>query len=235
MKIKFSGIAIVDARGKVGGSVISKSRSGAYVRNKVTPVNRRTAFQSSVRAVLAFFASGFRALTAIQIKAWNEAANSGFTTTNIFGDTIKKSGLQLYVALNQVLDIIGGTALTTPPTAGSVLGAVELSPSSDVSSTNMFANGTGIDSTTVVPTGMSWIISATPPVSRGVSFVKSQFRVLTVLAAAADSSTTNLWTLYSARFGTPVAGQKIFIQIQGANFTTGQAAPPVNNSLVVTA
>jgi hypothetical protein len=49
-KIKF-GMMMTDARGKLGGHVFSKNRSGAYVRTKVTPVNGQTTAQTGVRAI----------------------------------------------------------------------------------------------------------------------------------------------------------------------------------------
>jgi hypothetical protein len=47
-KINF-GQTVNDARGKLGGTVFSKNKSGAYTRRKVTPANPRTVAQSRVR------------------------------------------------------------------------------------------------------------------------------------------------------------------------------------------
>ena len=102
-----------DIRGTLAGTVFSKNRGGNYIRQKVTPVNPKTSFQTVVRNRLASFSQGWRALTAAQINAWN-AAVAGFAKTNIFGDLRNPTGLQLYVKVNANLVSSGGTAITTP-------------------------------------------------------------------------------------------------------------------------
>jgi hypothetical protein len=47
MKMKFGAI-VTEGRGKIGGHVASKNKSGAYLRTKVTPVNRQSVAQSNV-------------------------------------------------------------------------------------------------------------------------------------------------------------------------------------------
>ena len=84
MKIKW-GALVVDGRNKIGGQVASKNRNGAYMRNKVTPVNGKSAGQVTVRNRLASLASGWRGLTAGQRLAWNNAV-SDYKKTDIFGD-----------------------------------------------------------------------------------------------------------------------------------------------------
>src|SRR3972149_5825724 len=83
MKIKFGSI-LTDGRGKLGGQVYARNRSGAYVRNKVTPNNPQSGFQSTARARLAGFSEGWRGLTQAQRDAWN-AAGPDFPKTNQFG------------------------------------------------------------------------------------------------------------------------------------------------------
>lgn len=233
--IKFSGIAAVDGRGKVGGSVFSKGRSGAYVRNKVTPVNRRTSFQQNVRAVLSLFSQGFRALSTDQITAWNNAATNGYATTNIFGDTVRKSGIGLYCALNINLRTIGVASISNPPVQGSVSNLVKIVPTADVSATELFLFGVNASGGNTVPAGTTLVILATAPVSKGISFVSSQLRIIGTIAAAANTDTTNLWTMYVTKFGAPLAGQKLFIGCSAVNLTTGQAGIPLKESLIVVA
>ncbi len=67
-KIKMTAI-VADIRNKLNGTVFAKNRGGAYMRTKVTPVNRQTSDQSTVRNRLGSFAQGFRGLTQDQITA----------------------------------------------------------------------------------------------------------------------------------------------------------------------
>ena len=109
------GAWIVDVRGKIGGTVFTKGRSGAVARNKVTPVNPRTSRQSAVRAALGALSQAWRTLTQAQRDAWN-AAVSSFSKTNIFGDTVNPTGKNLYVGLNTNLEKVSASAIAVPPT-----------------------------------------------------------------------------------------------------------------------
>ena len=73
-KIKF-GMMMTDARGKLGGQVFSKNRSGAYVRTKVTPVNPRTAAQPLSRSILGTLSASWSGLTEVQRRSWNAAVD----------------------------------------------------------------------------------------------------------------------------------------------------------------
>ena len=233
--IKWSGIAATDGRGKVGGSVFSKGRAGAYVRNKVTPVNRRTSYQQNVRAILALFAQSWRALTAAQITAWNYAAANGFATNNIFGDSVKKSGINLYTALNINLRTVGVAAISDPPVADKVGNMVDIAPTAAEGATTMFLFGTNDTGGNTVDADTELVILASAPVSNGVSFVSSQLRIVTTLAAATNTNTSNFWAAYVTKFGAPAAGQKIFIACTAVNTVTGQAGILLKESVIVAA
>ncbi len=228
-------MGVVDGRGKVQGTVLTKNRSGAAMRVKVTPINRRTSFQQAARVAFGFFAQGFRALTASQVAAWNAAAASGFISNNIFGNPIKNSGINLYVGLNTNLVTAGVAAISDPPTQGSVSSALTIAPSGDASASELFVNAEFDGAVNAVPANTFLVVAATPPVSNGVTFVKSQLRSIGGIDAAGDTTTTNMASAYSARFGALVTGQKIFIQVVAINKTTGQAGPPLLASFVVVA
>lgn len=234
-KILWSGIGIVDGRGKLQGTVLTKNRSGAAARVKVTPVNRRTSFQQAVRVQFGAFASAFRALTASQISAWNAAAAAGFKTNNIFGNPVSGSGLNLYVGLNKNLATAGVGSISDPPISDAVDSPLTLAPNAAAGASTMFVSAEWDGGTDVVPANTYLVVSATAPVSNGVSFVKSLLREVSGIDAAGDTGTTDIGPAYEARFGNLVAGQKIFIQTVAINKTTGQAGPPLLESLVVAA
>jgi hypothetical protein len=78
-----------------------------------------------------------------------------------------------------------------------------------------------------VPTGQALFCWATPGQSLGKSFVKSQFRMFHV-AAAAVASPLVVTTFYTARFGAPLSGvgQKLFFQIQPVVVASGLTGIP---------
>lgn len=228
MKAKFGAI-VVDGRGKVGGHVFAKNRGGAYMRTKVTPSNPQTSYQSSVRQSLATFAQGFRSLTASQIAAWN-AAVGDFKKTDIFGDIKNPSGINLYVKLNANLAEVAIAALTNPPLPSAVVGPETITATAAAGIPALSLAWTG----GAVPANTSWIVSASAQVSPGVSAGKGKMRQLQVLPAA-DTTPTALLAAYNARFGTLVAGRKIFIEVIAVNELTGQKSPALTTSLVVAA
>jgi len=219
-KIKF-GMMMTDARGKLGGQVFSKNRGGAYIRTKVSPINGQTVRQSAVRSQLTGFAQGFRALGASNINAWNNAV-SNFTGTDVFGDVKKPSGINLYVKLNMNLSQVGATPITLPPLPG------EVPP---VDSLTLTANGTSpalslAYSPSPVPADTDWIVEATAPVSPGKSFVKSEFRQISIIGTG-STTPENLLADYAAKFGNPITGQKTFVRVTPVNNVTGQRGLPL--------
>lgn len=215
MKIKF-GAMVVDGRGKLGGHVASKNRGGTYFRTKVSPINPQTTRQSAVRSQLTGWAQAFRSLTAAQIAAWNSAV-ANFTNTDIFGDVKTPSGINLYVKLNMNLEQVGGTALSDPPLPASVAPINSLTLTADSSPQTLSL----AFSPTPVPADTDWIVEATAGVSAGKSFVKSEFRQIGIIASAATTPSNQL-TNYTNKFGTLVAGQKVFVRVTPINNVTGQ-------------
>lgn len=228
MKIKF-GALVTDGRGKIGGHVASKNRFCSYLRTKVTPVNPQTSYQSTVRTTLTNLSQNWRALTASQRASWNGAVQS-FQTTNIFGDLKNPSGLNLYVRLNSNLTEIGVATIANAPLPNEVDGpaTITLTAAAGVPAISLAWTGGAI------PANMYWIVRLTPQVSPGKNFVKNLYRNLTVLIPA-DTTPENLLTLYNARFGTLVAGQKIFVEVVAVNGVSGIKGTPLSTSAIVAA
>lgn len=214
MKVKFGSI-VTDGRGKVGGHVMSKNRAGSYIRTKVSPVNPRTASQLAIRGQFGTLATGWRALTQAQRNAWNNAV-SQWQTSNIFGDLKAPTGLQLYERVNNNLLSSGASAISTPavPAGVSTVTLSSLTYTSGTPALSLVMSG-------AVPAGTRVKVFATPPLSAGINAVKSQFRLITTLAAAATSP-ANILAAYQAKFGaTGAVGTKIFVQVEFVNSTSG--------------
>jgi len=216
---------LADARGKVNGTVFSKNRGGAYARTKVTPSNPQTSFQSTVRQRLAGLAAQFRALTASQILSWNVAVND-FPVSNIFGNTIHLTGLQLYVRLNANLEGIGAAQISDPPLP---VGFSFLDPE-----INTLSNVALTLDLTAATVDEYYLIEATPSVSPGKFFVKNLYRVIgNVQGTGAAIVANNQFANYSAKFGAPVTGQRVSLRVSLVNSVTGQKSVPVNFNGIV--
>lgn len=223
-KVKFTAF-MADARGKLNGTVFSKNRGGSYVRTKVTPSNPQSASQTAVRQRLAALSASFRALAANEIAAWNNAVGD-FLTSNVFGDSVTPSGLQLYVKLNTNLLNIGQTVITVPPSP------TALSPlTATIASLTDAAFTLSLGSIT---TSEQYVIEATAPVSPGRLFVKNEFRQIQVVAGTGSAiAAQNIFAAYSAKFGAPVTGQRVAIRVKVVHETTGQAGVGVQDNDIV--
>lgn len=227
MKVKF-GALVTEGRGKLGGHVASRNRSGAYLRTKVTPVNPETVYQTAVRNRLTGISQDWRGLTAEQRAAWN-AAVENFAKTDIFGDLKNPSGNSLYQRLNNNLLIVGSAQITVPPLPSEVYAPSALSLAADLSSTTVTATYAP-----VIPAGQAVKVYATPLMSAGVSFVKSEYRLIEVIVAA-DVSPYNLYPTWNAKFGLLVVGAKVFVKFVPVNSVTGQEGTALSASTIVVA
>ncbi len=224
MKVKFSGVGITDGRNKFGGSVASRNTFGAYIRNKVTPVNPQTPSQSAVRAVFADISQAWRDLSQAERDQWNEAVIN-FSFTDVFGDTIDPTGFNLHQQLNLNLSAIGQAFITTPPAPADVQSLTNLAV--DVQNA---AQTVIVASTEAIEVNTDFIIKATAGLSAGIDFVKTEFKQI-VVANSTDPFPIDISTGYIAVFGAvPAAGTKVFVEMVGVNDSTGQRGSGIKAS-----
>lgn len=223
MKAKW-GMMIVDGRGKLGGHVLSKNRSGAYARTKVTPVNPQTSYQQLARTRLGSFSQGWRALSQARIAAWN-AAVSAFAASNIFADIVNPTGKNLYTRLNINLATVGLGPIVDPPLPS---GAGEV-----VAGTLLVTNG-GAKTIAYTSTGAGYRIQvwATEGVSPGKLFVKNKFRLITTFNGAA-ASPFDMDAAYLAKFGQPPVGTRVSVRLVSINSTTGENSVGSESTTIV--
>ncbi|TSA54837.1 MAG: hypothetical protein D4R45_03415 [Planctomycetaceae bacterium] len=228
MKCKFGAI-VVDGRNKLGGHVASKNRAGAYWRTKVTPMNPGSTYQVNVRNRFSGLSSAWRGLEDAERKAWN-AAVSDFKKTDIFGDTRNPSGFNLHQKLNNNLLNIGIDVITTPPLPEAIDAFTTLSVAASFSGQTLTVTFADIINAT-----HRVFLLATPGLSPGITFVKSEFRQITYLNSA-NTSPFSAETAYIVKFGAvPAANMKIFVRLIQVNLTTGQAGIPIQASCIVAA
>ena len=226
------GAIISEMRGKVAATVYTKNKAGAAIRNRTTPINRRSVGQTQKRQELSSLSSLWRGLTQAQIDGWNSAAAS-FPQQDSLGQTIFLTGAQLYIRCNANLILIGEATISDAPTPASfavlAVGAIAFDASS--------GSATVAFTPTPVPAGFQLVIRATRPLSAGKSFVgSSEFRFVQAIAAA-GTSPANIAAAYIAVFGaiTGSAGQKVFIEIFLMEEASGLAGIPVRGSALIVA
>lgn len=233
MFAKFTpGLMLSEMRGKVASSVYSKNKGGAVIRNRVTPINRRSTGQTEQRQQFSSLSSAWRGLTQAQRDGWNSAAAS-FPQQDSLGQTIFLTGAQLYIRCNANLILIGAATISDAPVPTSfdvlAVGAIAFDASS--------GTATVAFTPTPVPAGFNLVIRATRPLSAGKNFVgSSEFRFVQTVAPA-GTSPANIAAAYIAIFGaiTGAAGQKVFIEMFLMESATGLAGIPVRGSAVILA
>lgn len=218
-KIKWGAI-VVDGRGKLGGHVFTKTKSGATMRTKVTPVNPQTAAQASARSRLGGNSQAWAGLTEEQRSGWNALA-SETSKTNIFGDQYFPSGKNLFTSVNNNLIMSGNASIADAPSFTELPFITLMEAVVDISAKeiNLQVEFTGSS------LGTALIIEASQPSSPGKYNFDGSFRQLTVAGGGAPPAPTVLWGFYVAKFGDPAPGKKIAFRAYYVNTSAGNASP----------
>lgn len=217
-----------DQRNKLAGWVASKNRYGNYWRRKVSPVNPQTSYQMAQRQQLGNLSSSWRGLTEAQRQSWIDAAPN-FPYIDVFGQPIILAGNALYIALNKNLLNAGETAIDTAPTPVAI-------PVISITAVSAAAGTPALTATITpdtVPTGFALAAYVTPNIGPGKEFVKNRYRFLGTFTATTGS--VDMLSAWQARFGTLVAGQKIFVKLLLVSTDSGQQGVPVEGSTTVSA
>lgn len=230
-KINF-GVGVADARNSVGGHTFSKNQFGAYIRQKVSPVQPRTARQQIVRQQLTDLSKRWGAvLTDAQRVAWVALAGM-FPVIDVFGNTQVLSGLQFYVRVNRNLQEVSAAGIDDAPLDQSV-------GSPGIVSLTATASSPGPGALSVVftntPLGATehLVVFASPGLSPGKTFVQSFLKLTKAAAGAATVSPFVITTEWVALFGPILSGAKIAVGVSVINDVNGAASPAQQASIVV--
>lgn len=216
-RIKWGAI-VVDGRGKLGGHVFTKTRSGATMRTKVTPVNPQSPAQAAARSRLGSQSQAWRGLTEMQRVGWNDLA-ARFSKTNIFGDQYFPTGKNLFTGLNSNLILVGSASNVEPPELVEMPVVTSMAPVVSVTeeqiTLSVATEGSMGDSLAV--------IEATAPQSVGRFNFDGSYRVIAAPGVLTDAD--EVYNAYVLKFGTPPAGSKIGFRVYFVSASTGQQSP----------
>lgn len=229
MLINWSGIGITEGRGKLQGTVMLKGRSGPSARVNVKGVNPRTNSQITRRSLLAAFAQAWRGLTATQQATWNASAASGqFAQKSVLGRSYNPTGAQLYSKLNLNIALMGGSAITEPPTKPTLpqILVTDWAIADGLATADLTFSGT-------LGANDRLLVYTTPNLSPGV-FRPSNSLYRFIISSAAVSP-IEIYPEIEVITGQPVIGQKIFVKCLVGNILSGTVAQAGSASAVVTA
>lgn len=194
----------VPQSGSAAGTTSSRNRFGQYRRTRATPVNPNSTAQGVVRARMSANAAAWRALTDAQREGWGSLGGM-ISRTDSLGQTYTLNGFQAYCSVNNV-KALGGDALVSDAPA-------YVTPSALLTATiTLTSSSFSIAYTpTPMPAATRLAVYCSPQRSAGRSF-EADLRFIQVTAAAA-ASPVNVLAAYTAKFGVPVTGNKIFISL----------------------
>ena len=222
------GAIISEISGKIAATIFTRNRGGNIIRNRRTPINRRSVLQSVRRQGLGNLASSWRGLTEGQRGSWN-GATGNFPYQNTLGETKFLSGEQLYIQFNQNLLLIGQATIQTAP-----------APFAFATFVTSLTGAAGIQALSLVftPTPLTannyFNVFATPNLSPGIAAPNaSKFRYLETVDPA-DTSPVDILASFTALFGAVVEAQKVFVEIRPVA-NTGQGGTPLRTSAVIAA
>jgi len=214
----------VPQSGSIAGVTSSRNRFGQYKRTRAIPVNPNTVNQSQARARFGDAAQAWSGLTDAQRAGWTSLGLQ-ITRTDSLGQVYTLTGLQAF-ALLFINNLDAGVATVDDAPA-------IVAPTGLLTLTVTTAGATLSAAYTATPLGADTklFIYASPQRSAGRSF-EADLRLIHVSAAAA-ASPANILAAYTARFGAPVVGNKIFFS--GQVYDSGFLSAAILTSVVVSA
>lgn len=195
-KVKY-GSGIAEIRGKVGGSIYSRNKGGAYVKNFASPTNPQTALQIAVRQKLNDVSRLWSTISGSQRNNWNEVAAT-IAFTDSLGEAYYLSGFGLFCKCNLNLESVNIASILEPYVDMSVPKAV------DGFSTDPDVNGPAMPISSddaTVPVDHSYVVHATVQHSPNKVNMNNFFKHLTYYASAAVFDTADVAAAYEAKFG----------------------------------
>ncbi len=212
----------VPQSGSQASTTASRNRYGQYNRTRATPVNPNTTAQGVVRARMAANAAAWRALTDAQRAGWGDLGAS-ISRTDSLGQSYTLNGFSTYCSVNNNNVAAGNVTVSDAPAL--------VTPPALLSATITLTSASFSVAYTVTPlsAGSRLFLFVSPQRSAGRKF-NGDYRLLAVSAAAA-ASPYNALAAYTAKFGVPVTGNRIFLSLQVYN--SGFLSGPLVTSQVV--
>lgn len=223
---KYIGTLTSDARGKVGGLVLSRGRNGTNIRAHVVPVNPATNLQTQVRGTLGASQSAWRALDAGQRASWLAFATY-FIWTNPLGQMYVPTGLQLWTQA-----YVNAAAFSTAPPSTWAGVVPILAPLVAISLTEVSYDLYAYATDSSGPHNAPWILYSSGAVSATVNYVKKysrRFMFSSYSAAGVEFSGA-----YVGAYGRlPLIGQQLALRGVAVDPTTYISATPLTVAVPV--
>lgn len=203
-----------DIRGKLGGNVFSKGKSGLVVRSRRTANSVYTPLALQQRSQFAFISSFWRSLSEPQQESWHEAAEG-------------KGGFQLFKKCNANRLLVEESVLLEPLVKPQLVDFVVI-PNYRINAINQVVFEVSYNYGLPRPEWRLYIMS-TGALSSGISrTTESNYRFMTLQPLGEDQSDDiDVSDSWQAIFGSPLEmiGSSSFIKVKAIHKPSGYATP----------
>lgn len=208
--------------GSEAGTTASRNRFGQYFRRRAVPVQPNTPAQLNQRARQTTNAAAWRDLTDAQRAGWL-SLGAQIIRTDSLGQSYDLNGFLAYCSVNNNKLDAGDAAVSDAPAI--------VTPADLLTATVTLTAAAFSIAYTATPlaAGNRLFIFASPQRSAGRKF-EHDYRLIAVTAAAA-ASPANILVAYTAKFGVPVVGNRIFLNLE--TYEGGFKGSPFSVSQVV--
>jgi len=128
------------------------------------------------------------------------------TRTDSLGSTYDLTGFQAYLLINRNLHTYGAVAVSTAPPLSVVAGLLTMTLTLEEAIFSIAYTPTPLAA------GNKALIFCTPSVSQGINRPAARSYRLIAVTAAAAASPADLLAPFTAKFGAPVLGSKVFVK-----------------------
>ena len=191
--------------GKCGVAVSQGGRNGQVRRILVIPGNPQTEPQLLIRNFLGNAAALWRQIAEAQRLGWIAAAEQEQSKPSL-GQSGPLSGIQLFTKINCSLLLVGEAVVSDVPAKPQF----PTLPVTGLSITNI-AGTIALKLACSDDLEANTIVRASAPVSAGI-YKQTDFRVLGT-APVVSGGYSDVTSLYTAEFGAPVVGKKVFVTV----------------------
>jgi len=208
--------------GSTAGVTASRNRFGQYERTRAIPVNPNSAAQGLVRGRLSVNSAAWRSLTPAQRAGWSDLGLSTIRTDSL-GQSYNLQGNQAYCMINNNRLLCGLTVIANAPAV--------ISPV-NITTPTLTLTAAALSLAylpTPMPAATYLVLYASPQRSPGRAF-EADYRFIKVSAVAGASPLVAL-TEYTAKFGVPVVGNRIFFSLVAISL--GFESGPLNITQLV--
>lgn len=209
-----TGAGISTIRGKVGDTIFSRNRGGAYSKAWAAPGTPATPDQTDKEDIWIDMGAAWAGMSYDDNELWRNYADQ-LTHKNRIGDPIQLTAYQVFVECYTNARLIGFTPLTVPSSTTNrpaVTGNIELT---------VLSNGTDLDRYRIAGisgqggdgNGMQTLVYAAPCMRPTIRNVDTYFRLITMVDC--DPSPVDILTSYTTKFGTAgTPGQLAHIRLR---------------------